>query len=79
MLGRQATGSAMAFATTYAHGQVAKQYDGGGRTLDMDNLRAAFQSLLGEAQALRGRYAGEIEQKARTIDVNQLLSMVKQQ
>lgn len=78
-LGRQATGSAMAFATTYALGQVAKQYYGGGRTLDMAKLKAAFQSMLGEAQALRGRYAGEIEQKARTIDVNQLLSVVKQQ
>jgi len=78
-LGRQATSSAMAFATTYALGQVAKQYYSGGRTLDMAKLKAAYQSILGEAQTLRGRYAGEIEQKARTIDVNQLLSVVKQQ
>jgi len=77
-LGRQATSSAMAFATTYALGQVAKQYYGGGRTLSMDKLKASFQGLLGEAQTLRSRYAGEIEQKARTLDVNQLLSLVKQ-
>jgi uncharacterized protein (DUF697 family)/tellurite resistance protein len=78
-LGRQATGSAMAFATTYALGQVAKQYYGGGRTLDMNRLKGAFQSMVGEAQSLRGRYAGEIEQKSRTIDVNRLLAVVKQQ
>lgn len=76
--GRQATSSAMAFATTYALGQVAKQYYGGGRTLSMDKLKASFQGLVGDAQALRSRYAGEIEQKARTLDVNQLLSLVKQ-
>jgi len=78
-LGRQAAGSAMAFATTYALGQVAKRYYAGGRTLTVDQLKAAFRSLLGEAQALRGRFAGEIEQKARTIDVNQLLAVVRQQ
>lgn len=78
-IGRQATSSAMAFASTYALGQVAKQYYGGGRTLSMDKLKQAFQSTLGEAQALRSRYAGEIEQKARTVDVNQLLSLVKSQ
>lgn len=78
-LGRQATSSAMAFASTYALGQVAKLYYGGGRTLSVDKLKQAFQSTLGEAQALRSRYAGEIEQKARTVDVNQLLSLVKNQ
>jgi uncharacterized protein (DUF697 family)/tellurite resistance protein len=78
-LGRQAAGSAMAFATTYALGQVAKRYYAGGRTLTVDQLKAAFQSLLGEGQALRGRFAGEIEQKARTIDVNRLLAVVRQQ
>jgi uncharacterized protein (DUF697 family)/tellurite resistance protein len=77
--GRQAAGSAMSFATTYALGQVAKQYYGGGRSLDVQKLKAAFQSLLGEAQSLRGRYAGQIEQKARTLDVNQLLTLVRQQ
>jgi uncharacterized protein (DUF697 family)/tellurite resistance protein len=78
-LGRQAAGSAMSFATTYALGQVAKQYYSGGRSLDVQKLKAAFQSLLGEAQSLRGRYAGQIEQKARTLDVNQLLTLVRQQ
>jgi hypothetical protein len=45
----------------------------------MDQLKAAFRSMVGEAQELRGRYVGEIEQKARSIDVNQLVKLVKQQ
>ncbi len=78
-LGRQATSSAMSFATTYALGQVAKRYYGSGRTLDTAMLRETFQSMLADARQLSGRYAGEIEQKARTIDVDQLLTVVRQQ
>jgi uncharacterized protein (DUF697 family)/tellurite resistance protein len=78
-IGRQAASSAMSFATTYALGHVAKQYYAGGRTLTTERLKAAFDAMLGEAQALRTRYAGEIEQKARTIDVGQLAALVKQQ
>jgi uncharacterized protein (DUF697 family) len=78
-LGRQAAGSALSFATTYALGHVAKQYYAGGRTLSVDRLKAAFQALLGEAQALRSRYAGDIEQKAKTIDTARLRELVKAQ
>jgi uncharacterized protein (DUF697 family)/tellurite resistance protein len=78
-LGRQATSSAMAFATTYALGEVAKQYYAGGRTLSMDKMKGSFQAMLGQAQGLRDRYTGEIEQKARTIDVNQVASLIKAQ
>jgi hypothetical protein len=78
-LGREATGAAFSFATTYALGHVAKQYYASGRTLDMGDLKATFASLLGEAKSLRARYAGEIEQKARTIDVAQLASLVRSQ
>jgi uncharacterized protein (DUF697 family)/tellurite resistance protein len=76
-IGRSATGAAFSFATTYALGHVAKQYYASGRTLDMDKLKAAFASLAGEARTLQARYAGEIEQKARTIDVTQLASLVR--
>lgn len=76
-LGRQATGSALSFASTYALGQVAKRYYGGGRTLTGEALRQTFQELLGEAQALRERHAGAIEQRARTLDVSQLLTLVR--
>ena len=76
-LGSAGTGAAMSFATTYALGQVARRYYAGGRRLDAAALRESFASMLGEAKSLQGRYAGAIEEKARTLDVGKLLSMVK--
>ena len=67
----------MAFATTWAIGQVAKQYYGGGRTLDMAKLKASFQPLLAQGQTLVERYGGEIVQRARTIDVHNLPALIK--
>jgi uncharacterized protein (DUF697 family) len=78
-LGSGATGAAFSFATTYALGHVARQYYASGRTLDGNKLKAAFASLLADAKGLQTRYAGEIEQRAKTIDVAQLASLVKSQ
>jgi uncharacterized protein (DUF697 family)/tellurite resistance protein len=78
-VGRAATGAAFSFATTYALGHVARQYYASGRTISMEQLKQAFTSLVGEAKALQPRYAGEIEQKARTIDMAQLAALVKNQ
>ncbi len=78
-LAGQATGSAFAFATTYALGQVAKRYYAGGRTLGREQLKDAFSSMLGEARSLQGRYAGDIAQRARQVNVSQLLPLVRQQ
>lgn len=78
-LGRQAASSTMSFATTYALGQVAKQYYGGGRTLDGDKLRQAFQDMLADARKLAERHGGDIQQKARSIDPSQIVSLVKGQ
>lgn len=77
-LGRQATSTAFSFATTYALGQVAVRYYSGGRQLSAAMLKETFNEMLGEAKGLQGRYASEIQSKARTLDVKQLLSMVKQ-
>jgi uncharacterized protein (DUF697 family)/tellurite resistance protein len=76
-VGRQAASSGMAFATTWAIGQVAKQYYGGGRTLDMARLKASFQPLVAQGQTLVERYGGEIAQRARTIDVHNLPALIK--
>ena len=76
-LGRQATGSAFAFATTYALGHVAKRYYASGRRIDAEQLRSVFESMLGEAKGLQSRYAGEIQERARTIDPKQLLAVVQ--
>lgn len=76
-IGRQTASSGMAFATTWAIGQVAKQYYGGGRTLDAAKLKAAFAPLLEQGQTLVGRYGGEIAERARRIDLKDLPSLVK--
>ena len=77
-LGSTATGAAFSFATTYALGMVAIQYYAGGRTIDMNKVKEAFGSLLARGRDLQTRYTGEIQAKARTIDVNQLVSLVRQ-
>lgn len=77
-VGNQAASSGMAFATTWAIGQLAVQYYAGGRTLDAAKLKAAFGSLSDQAKMLASRYAGEIQQRARTIDVTKLPALLKQ-
>ena len=76
-LARQATSSAVAFATTYALGHVAKEYYAGGRTMDSARLQQVFRTLLDDARGLRERYAGEIESRASTLDTKQLVSLVR--
>ena len=76
--GSTVTGAAFSFATTYALGQVARTYYSGGRTLDGPRLKEAFAQMLGEAKTLQQRYAGEIQEKARTIDPNRIVEMVRQ-
>jgi len=76
--GSVTTGAAFSFASTYALGHVAKRYYAGGRTIDAAGLQQAFASMLGEAKELQGKYAGQIAEQARTLDVNKLLSVVRQ-
>jgi uncharacterized protein (DUF697 family) len=76
-VGHQAASSGMGFATTWALGQLAKQYYGGGRTLDGEKLKAAFAPLLQQGQGLIGKYGGEIAERARTIDVRNLPALIK--
>ncbi len=77
-IGGTAAGSAFSFATTYALGQVAKRYYAGGRTLSGETLKETFSAMLGEAKGLRSRYLPQIEEKARTLDVNQVLQAARQ-
>jgi uncharacterized protein (DUF697 family) len=74
-LAGQATGSAFAFASTYALGHVGKQYYASGRSLTAAQLKQTFASLLTDARSLQPNYASEIAQKSRTIDVKQLLPL----
>jgi len=72
-----ATGSAMAFASTYALGQVARRYYAGGRTLSTQMLQEAFATVLGEAKSLQGRYLPDMQARARTLDTAKLVVMVR--
>ncbi len=75
--GKAATSIGLTFATTYALGHVAKQYYAGGRTLDSARLKQAFESTMQQGKGMYGRYAGEIQQKASTIDARQLAKLVR--
>lgn len=72
-IGSAATGVAFSFATTYALGQVAKRYYAGGRVMNSNILRDTFQNLLGPAKQLQTQYLPQIQQKASTLDVTQVM------
>ena len=76
-IGRAATGMAFSFATTYALGHLAKSYYAGGRQMNGELLRETYQSLLGPAKELQTRYLPQIEQKAATLDVSQVMAMIR--
>jgi hypothetical protein len=78
-LGGAAAGSAFSFATTYALGQVARQYSAGGRTIDGTRLRQMFASLLEQGKSLHTSYSAEIQEKARGIGMSQIAALVRQQ
>jgi uncharacterized protein (DUF697 family)/tellurite resistance protein len=77
-VGRQVASSGMTFATTYAIGRVAQRYYAAGRTMDGATLKQTFAGLVDEARGLAPRYRQQIEQKAATIDMRSLASLVKQ-
>lgn len=76
-LGKQAVSSGMSFATTYALGHVAKRYYAGGRKLSTQMLKDAYANVMQEAQGMQTRYLPQMQEKARTIDVKQIMSMVR--
>ncbi|MES2250848.1 MAG: TerB family tellurite resistance protein [Pseudomonadota bacterium] len=76
-LGKQAVSSGMSFASTYALGHVAKRYYAGGRTLSTQMLKDAFSNVVKEGQGLQTQYLPAIQERARTLDTSQVLSLVK--
>ena len=75
-LGSAATGAGFSFASTYALGQVARRYYAGGRVLSAAMLQQAFADLLGEAKGLQSKYLPEIERRARTLDLAEVVKSV---
>jgi uncharacterized protein (DUF697 family)/tellurite resistance protein len=76
-LARGATGAAFSFATTYALGQVARQYYAGGRTMNAQRLKDAYASMVGQARGLQAQYMPQIEQQARTVDISRIVQMAR--
>jgi uncharacterized protein (DUF697 family)/tellurite resistance protein len=76
-LGSAATGMAFSFTTTYALGQVAKRYYGGGRVMSTSMLRDTFQSLLEPAKQMQAQYLPQIRQQAETLDMGRVMDMVR--
>lgn len=76
-VGRMATGGAFTFASTYALGQVARQYYAGGRKLSAIDLRAAFTQQVAAAEGLYGQYRPRIEEQAKRVNPMQLLNLVR--
>jgi uncharacterized protein (DUF697 family)/tellurite resistance protein len=76
-LGSAATGIAFSFSTTYALGQLARRYYAGGRQMSTSVLQSTYQSLLGEARQLQGQNLSQIQQKARSINLSEIVEIVK--
>ncbi|MCK0512529.1 YcjF family protein [Aromatoleum buckelii] len=76
-IGSEATGSVFSFATTYALGHVAKRYYADGRKLDAAALKTSFAQLTDSARGLQDRYAPEIAQRARTLDLKRLTAELR--
>ncbi len=77
-LAGQSVSSGFSFATTYALGQLAVKYYAGGRTLSTQMLQDTYQQLLGEAKTLQGQHLTEIQERARNINLSQLLQDIQQ-
>jgi uncharacterized protein (DUF697 family)/tellurite resistance protein len=77
--GKQVASSAMSFATTWALGRMAKQYYAGGRKLSAIEMRQLFGSLTEQARGLHSQYAGAISNKAGSVNISQLLPMIRGQ
>lgn len=78
-LARGATGMAFSFASTYALGQLAKRYYGGGRTMSAAMLKQSFDELLSPAKELQAKYVPQIQEKARSVNVADVMAMIRGQ
>ena len=76
-MGSAATSMAFSFATTYALGQLAKRYYAGGRVMNTALLRDTFQNLLGPAKQMQAQYLPEIRQRATTLNMGSVLSILR--
>ncbi len=74
---KQVVSSGFSFASTYALGRLAVRYYSGGRTFSTQVLKDTYAHLLEEAKGLQGKHMPEIREKARTVNVSQILQDVR--
>ena len=72
-----ATGAAFSFGSTYAIGKAALSYYSSGRKLDNLQLKNLFSKFSDESKSLYTKYQGEIQAKARNININEIIPMIK--
>ncbi len=72
-LAQQSVSSGFSFATTYALGRLAVRYHAGGRAMSGGVLRDTYDQLRREARSLEGQYFTAIQEKARTINMKDIL------
>jgi uncharacterized protein (DUF697 family) len=73
----QVAGSALAFGSTYALGEVARKYYASGRTLSVAQLKDVFSTMLANGRAMQSRYSGDILQRSRQVNVSELLPLAR--
>ena len=81
-LGRAAVGTgagaAITFAATYAIGQLALRYYGGGRKMETAVLKDTYAKLLADGRRLFGLHQGEVERRAATLTPGEVINLVRQ-
>ena len=76
-LASMSTGPAVTFASTFALGHLAQRYYSGGRNLNALQLKETFQELLGNARTQGASLLPEIQERARSLNLSQLPSLIR--
>ena len=72
-----ATGAAFTFASTYAIGKAANLYYSQGRRISMEDLKRLLNQFKEEGTRLFTGYEPEVRNRARNVNVSEIMSMVK--
>lgn len=75
----QATSSVFAFASTYALGQVAQTYYGGGRQMSKEQMKSLFDSVSTRGRELYNTYLPQIREKSQNLDLPGILREITSQ
>ncbi|TAH46315.1 MAG: GTPase [Elusimicrobia bacterium] len=76
-VGRQAASSGMAFASTYAVGQLARRYYAANRELSTDLLRSTFAQMRDDARSLGSTHLSSMHAMAERLRTTDLTSLVR--